>query len=580
MTQNQLSSAHSKSLSGKVALVTGAASGIGLASARRLAAEGAKVALLGRGGDELSQAAQQIIAEGGDAIALEADISVEADMKRAYADLLDRWGQLDIVVANAGVNGVLLPIEKMGLDDWEQTIGINLTGTFLTVKHAIEPLKRQGGSIIITSSINGNRVFSNIGFSAYSSSKAGQVAFTKMAALELARYGIRVNAICPGAIDTNIEQNTDRRPELEEVDIPVEYPEGDQPLRHKAGSARQVANVVKFLASEESDHVTAKEELSNMSNNKCLAMLLAGGEGKRLNPLTGKWAKPAVPFGGKHRIIDFPISNCLNSGIDNIGILTQYKADSIHSYVRKGQLWNTKGKRQEGFTLLPSDRVGESGYTGTADAIYQNIDYIDSHAPEHVLILSGDHIYQMDYRPLLAYHEAKGAAATIVVKHVPWEEASRFGLMSTGEEDRITDFAEKPAEPKSNLASLGIYVFRWSDLRKRLMEDAADATSTHDFGKDIIPTLLADEEPIYAYAYEGYWRDVGTIDSLWESNMDLLDGHLSFNHNEWPMNASPKSAILSSTLSAFANIKHSLLQQGVVAKGEVNRSVVSFGCQI
>ncbi|WP_217594617.1 SDR family NAD(P)-dependent oxidoreductase [Cohnella sp. GbtcB17] len=244
-------------LAGKVALVTGAASGIGLASAVRLARDGAKVALLGRGGDdELAQAVHKIAEAGGEAIPVEADISVEADMQAAVQKVLDTWGRLDIVVANAGINGVLLPIEDMGMDDWNTTIGINLTGTFLTVKYAVPALKKQGGSIIITSSINGNRVFSNFGFSAYSTSKAGQVAFMQMAALELAKYRIRVNAICPGAIETNIGENTDRRPEVDEIAIPVEFPEGDQPLRHKPGSAKQVASLVKFLASDESSHIT------------------------------------------------------------------------------------------------------------------------------------------------------------------------------------------------------------------------------------------------------------------------------------------------------------------------------------
>lgn len=243
-------------LSGKVAVVTGAASGIGLASAVRMAEEGAKIALLDLQGTTLKAAQQQIEKAGSDALTLETDISKEEDVRSAIASVLEHWGHIDILVANAGINGVLSPIEKMELCDWNQTMSINLTGTFLTVKHAIEPLKKNGGSIILTSSINGNRVFSNFGFSAYSTSKAGQVAFTKMAALELARYRIRVNAICPGAIETNIGENTDRRPAVEDIKIPVEFPEGDHPLKHKAGQPRQVANLVLFLASDESDHVT------------------------------------------------------------------------------------------------------------------------------------------------------------------------------------------------------------------------------------------------------------------------------------------------------------------------------------
>ncbi|GFZ76401.1 3-ketoacyl-ACP reductase [Paenibacillus marchantiophytorum] len=241
---------------GKVAIVTGAASGIGLASAILLAEKGYKVGLLNRPGSELDEAVDKITASGGEAISLPADIAFEEQVKQAFQTVVDHWGRLDVLVANAGINGVLSPIADMELDDWNATININLTGTFLCVKYAVEPLKQQGGSIIITSSINGNRVFSNFGMSAYSTSKAGQVAFMKMAALELARYRIRVNAICPGAIHTNIGENTDRRPELEEITIPVEYPEGDQPLEHKPGSAKQVANLVYFLASEQASHIT------------------------------------------------------------------------------------------------------------------------------------------------------------------------------------------------------------------------------------------------------------------------------------------------------------------------------------
>ncbi|NQX69048.1 SDR family oxidoreductase [Paenibacillus alba] len=242
--------------SGKVAIVTGAASGIGLASAIRLAEKGFKIGLLNRPGRELDEAVEKITASGGEAIALPADIAFEEQVKQAIQTVMDHWGRLDVLVANAGINGVLSPIADLELDDWNATININLTGTFLCVKYAVEPLKQQGGSIIITSSINGNRVFSNFGMSAYSTSKAGQVAFMKMAALELARYKIRVNAICPGAIHTNIDENTDRRPELEEITIPIEYPEGDQPLEHKPGTAGQVANLVLFLASDQSDHIT------------------------------------------------------------------------------------------------------------------------------------------------------------------------------------------------------------------------------------------------------------------------------------------------------------------------------------
>lgn len=317
-----------------------------------------------------------------------------------------------------------------------------------------------------------------------------------------------------------------------------------------------------------------------MSNNKVLAMLLAGGEGKRLHPLTKQWAKPAVPFGGKQRIIDFPINNCKNSGIHDIGIVTQYRAESIHSYLNGAKRWEDGAAIQRGLTLLPADRLETGGYIGTADAIYQNIDYIDSHNPEDVLILSGDHIYQMDYAPLARAHRRRGASATIVVKHVDWSEASRFGIMSIDGEERVVDFAEKPAAPKSNLASMGVYMFRWRDLRRYLLADAADAGSSRDFGKDLIPRLLADGESLYAHKFGGYWRDVGTIDSLWEANMDLLDGHVRLGGPEWPMNASALSAVVQYASGASAQIRGSLIHQGVAARGEIERSVISLGSQL
>ncbi|MBW7455834.1 NTP transferase domain-containing protein, partial [Paenibacillus sepulcri] len=228
-----------------------------------------------------------------------------------------------------------------------------------------------------------------------------------------------------------------------------------------------------------------------MNANSCLAMLLAGGEGRRLGPLTAKLAKPAVPFGGHSRIIDFTLSNCVHSHIETIGVLTQYQAESLHKHIGDGRAWrNRKSGRRTDIALLPSSRIGESGYAGTADAIYQNIDYVDQQNPEHVLILSGDHIYKMDYGALMERHIKSGAAATIAVKRVPWKDASRFGIMNTDESERIVEFAEKPAEPVSNLASMGIYMFRWADLRSLLIEDADNAASSHDFGKDVIPQML------------------------------------------------------------------------------------------
>lgn len=260
--------------------------------------------------------------------------------------------------------------------------------------------------------------------------------------------------------------------------------------------------------------------------------------------------------------------------------MTQYRAESIHQYLSDAKHWSAGAHAQRGQTLLPADRLGGEGYLGTADAIYQNIDYIDSHEPEDVLILSGDHIYQMDYAPLLSAHRESGASATIVVKNVAWEEASRFGIMSTDDEGRIVDFAEKPAAPKSNLASMGVYVFRWSELRRLLLLDAADPGSSRDFGKDVIPRMLAEGDSLYAYKFGGYWRDVGTIDSLWEANMDLLDGAVHVGTPEWPMNASALSSVVHFSSGVGAQIRGSLIHQGVAARGEIERSVVSIGGQI
>lgn len=259
-----------------------------------------------------------------------------------------------------------------------------------------------------------------------------------------------------------------------------------------------------------------------MFNKECIAMLLAGGEGRRLAPLTSTIAKPAVPFGGHYRIIDFPLSNCVNSDIDTVGVLTQYEAESLHEHIGDGTPWGLTKTDDKGITLLPSYNTGNAEYLGTADAIHKNIEYIDSQNPEHVLILSGDHIYYMNYREMLNHHKEKGAAATISVMEVPWDEAHRFGVMSADEDLRVTEFAEKPEKPESNLVSMGIYLFKWDYLRNYLLEDAQDAQSSHDFGKDIIPKMLADQESLYVYEFQGYWKDVGTVKSLWDSHMDLL----------------------------------------------------------
>ncbi|AKG35027.1 glucose-1-phosphate adenylyltransferase [Paenibacillus durus] len=274
-----------------------------------------------------------------------------------------------------------------------------------------------------------------------------------------------------------------------------------------------------------------------MGKKDCIAMLLAGGEGRRLAPLTSSMAKPAVPFGGHFRIIDFPLSNCVNSGIDTIGVLTQYEAGSLHSHIGTGEPWGLRTEQRKGVTLLPSGSEGRDSYTGTADAIYKNIPYIDNLNVENVLILSGDHIYHMDYRQMLDYHLAKNAETTISVMEVPWDEASRFGVMNVDDDLKITSFVEKPKQPESNLASMGIYIFRWDYLKAHLLKDAANKNSSHDFGKDVIPAMLRSEDPLFAFRFKGYWRDVGTVESLWEAHMDLLqrDKGWKFNNANWPM---------------------------------------------
>ncbi len=267
-----------------------------------------------------------------------------------------------------------------------------------------------------------------------------------------------------------------------------------------------------------------------MKRKEMLAMLLAGGQGSRLYVLTQEMAKPAVPFGGKYRIIDFPLSNCTNSGIDTVGVLTQYRPLELHSYIGNGQPWDLD-RMNGGVHILPPYVSGSSGewYAGTANAIYQNIQFIEKYQPEYVLILSGDHVYKMDYSKMLAFHKANHADATIATLQVPIEEASRFGIVNADDQDKIYEFEEKPAQPKSDRASMGIYIFTWEKLRQYLIEDEKDPASSKDFGKDILPKMLNAGERMFAYSFDGYWKDVGTIDSLWEANMDLLNPHIPLN---------------------------------------------------
>ncbi len=320
-----------------------------------------------------------------------------------------------------------------------------------------------------------------------------------------------------------------------------------------------------------------------MSQNSMLAMILAGGRGSRLKDLTNKVAKPAVSFGGKYRIIDFPLSNCANSGIDVVGVLTQYESILLNSYVAVSRRWGLDSKGSGVFVLPPREKADEgfNVYRGTADAISQNIDFIDSYNPEYLLILSGDHIYKMNYDEMLAFHKAQKADLTVGVRPVPWEEASRFGIMNTDEEGRIVEFQEKPKEPKSNLASMGIYIFTWKALRKVLIADMKDPDSSHDFGNDVIPTFLNSGKKLVAYKFEGYWKDVGTITSLWEANMDLLGKKSPLNMNDptWKIYTDDAS-----TLPAFygkdAVVDKAYITQGCVVEGEVRSSILFTGAQV
>lgn len=331
-----------------------------------------------------------------------------------------------------------------------------------------------------------------------------------------------------------------------------------------------------------------------MKSTDCVAMILAGGQGSRLGVLTTTVAKPAVPFGGKYRIIDFALSNCVHSGIDTVGVLTQYQPLELNTYIGSGNPWDLN-RNQGGVYVLPPYQKAESGewYKGTANAIYQNIDFIDKFNPKYVLILSGDHIYKMNYDKMIKFHEQNGADATIAVIEVPWEEASRFGIMTADAEGRITEFAEKPAEPKSNLASMGVYVFSWPVLKRYLTMDERNPESSNDFGKNIIPNMLENSEALYAYGFEGYWKDVGTVQSLWEANMDIIANPPVFeiNDSNWRIfsrnpvkpphymakGASVTESAVTEGCEIYGTVKHSILFEGVtVGRGAVIEDSIIF----
>ncbi|AQU78099.1 MULTISPECIES: glucose-1-phosphate adenylyltransferase [Planococcus] len=311
-------------------------------------------------------------------------------------------------------------------------------------------------------------------------------------------------------------------------------------------------------------------------NDKVVAMLLAGGQGSRLKSLTYTIAKPALPFGGKYRIIDFPLSNCTNSGINTVGVLTQYQPHVLHEYIGLGTPWDLD-RRHGGVTMLPpyTEIEGVKWYAGTASAIYQNINYLTSCDPEYVLILSGDHIYKMDYEVLIDYHKEHEADVTISVLEVPWEEASRFGVINVDDSMIIKEFDEKPENPKSNLASMGVYVFKWKKLKEYLEIDNLNKESSHDFGMDILPAMLEKGEKMIAYPFKGYWKDVGTVESLWEANMDLLDlnSGLNLHDSAWRIFSS-NPQLPPQVINKTGNVQSSMVNEGCVISGDVSKSVV------
>ena len=317
---------------------------------------------------------------------------------------------------------------------------------------------------------------------------------------------------------------------------------------------------------------------------RCIAMLLAGGQGSRLKVLTQNTAKPAVPFGGKYRIIDFPLSNCVNSGIDTVGILTQYQPLELNEYIGNGQPWGLNKSQAAAMVLPPYERHDKKSgwYKGTANAIYQNIDFIERFHPDYVVILSGDHIYKMDYAAMVAYHEANEASCTIAVRDVPLAEASRFGILNTNPDNSIYEFEEKPKYPKSTNASMGIYVFNWEVLRAALIADEEDEKSSNDFGKNIIPNLLNAGHKMMAYNFDGYWKDVGTIDSLWEANMELLGKNPEFNirGDERSKIYARNSALPSSYIDEHAKTVNAFIAEGCEVYGTVRHCIISTGCTI
>lgn len=309
---------------------------------------------------------------------------------------------------------------------------------------------------------------------------------------------------------------------------------------------------------------------------ECIAMLLAGGQGSRLGILTKNMAKPAVPYGGKYRIIDFPLSNCVNSGIYTVGVLTQYQPLELNDYIGNGQPWDLDRENGGVHILSPYQKIeGTEWYKNTANAIYQNINFIDRYSPEYVLILSGDHIYKMDYSKMLSYHKEKNADCTIASLEVPWEEASRFGLMFVNDDGSISEFEEKPKHPKSNKASMGVYIFTWSKLRRYLLEDEANPSSGNDFGHDLIPAMHEAGERLFAYPFEGYWKDVGTIDSLWEANLDLLNPKvdLDLSDNSWKIYSRTPSSP-PHYVAPTATVQNSMIAEGCEIAGDVDFSVI------